>query len=204
MGAFFHPVITMHTFPLGSYMKAVTADDWDAVAQLMESSAAILESAGAQIIICPDNTIHQAFNRVRKKNGTIWLHIADEVAREAQTKGYRKLGLLGTKYLMEGPVYPQILEKYGMSCLIPSADVRNQINNLIFKELVNGIFLNETQIYFEKQIDHMKDQKCDAVVLGCTEIPLIVNPETSSLPTLDSTRILARAALREALINEDS
>ena len=204
MGSFFHPVITMHTFPLGSYIKAISSNDWDAVAALMESSAGILAAAGAQIIICPDNTIHQAFEKIRKKDDTIWLHIAEEVVRKAAKQNFKKLGILGTQYLMEGPVYPQVLEKFGIEYKIPAPETRKRINDFIFTELVNGIFLTETRLYFEHQINKLKERSCDAVILGCTEIPLIVNPDTVALPTLDSTRILARAALDAALQEEQN
>jgi len=183
-------------------MKAISSNDWEAVAALMQSSASILETAGAQIIICPDNTIHQAFEKIPKQGDTIWLHIAEEVAKEAQKQSYTKVGILGTKYLMEGPVYPQVLEKFEIRYEIPSAENRIRINTFIFDELVNGVFLNETRLFFEDQINKLKEQGCDAVVLGCTEIPLIVNPETAVLSTLDSTRILARAALLAALHDE--
>ena len=128
-----------------------------------------------------------------------WLHIAEEVAAEAARQRYRKLALLGTRYLMEGPVYPAKLGPLGMEHLIPGADQRQRIDEIIFDELVNGQFTPEALRYFADVIGRMSDQGCDAVILGCTEIPLLVTPESSPLPTLDSTRILARAALRRAV-----
>jgi aspartate racemase len=138
-----------------------------------------------------------------KKEITIpWLHIAEEVTKEAVGNNFNKIGILGTKFLMEGPVYPEKLKEMGIGYEIPEEDQRNHINKVIFNELVYGIIKEESKAFFLGVIDELKLKGCDSVVLGCTEIPLIVTPEESSLPTLDSTRILARAAL-EYSINQD-
>lgn len=194
----------MHTHPLSEYMQLFEADDWDGVADLMVSSADKVAKAGADFVICPDNTIHQAFDRVVERSSLPWLHIAEEVAAEAARQGYRRLALLGTRYLMEGPVYSAKLAPVGIDHLIPDDGDRQRIDEIIFDELVNGQFTTESRCYFSAVIYRMKDQGCDAVVLGCTEIPLLVTPESSPLPTLDSTRILARAALRWAIGSESS
>ncbi|OPY81294.1 MAG: Aspartate racemase [Syntrophorhabdus sp. PtaU1.Bin058] len=100
---------------------------------------------------------------------------------------------------MTGPVYPEILKKYDISCHIPDEDDRDRIDTIIFRELVNGIFLEGSRQYFNEVIQRLKDRGCDAVILGCTEIPLLVHPGDCPLPILDSTRLLARAALKEAM-----
>jgi aspartate racemase len=199
MGEHRHPEITMHTHPLSEYMVHIRAGNWDAVAQLMLSSARKVAQAGADFAICPDNTIHQAFNLVTPKSPIPWLHIAKAVGEKAKKKGFTHLGILGTKYLMTGPVYPDALEKIGVATEIPEERDREKIDTIIFKELVNGIFPEESRLYFNSVIQTLKHRGCNAVVLGCTEIPLIVNPNDCPLPTLDSTRLLARAALRKAL-----
>jgi aspartate racemase len=199
MGEHLHPEVSMHTYPLAEYMAAIGADDWQAVAGLMVSSANKLASIGAAFAICPDNTIHQAFDLAAKQSPIPWLHIAEEVAKEAQTRGFSRLGILGTRVLMTGPVYPGVLEKYGIGCLIPDPRDQNKINAVIFTELVNGVFLRKSRRLFNRIIEILKDRGCDAAVLGCTEIPLLVDPGDCPLPVLDSTRILARAALRESL-----
>lgn len=198
LGKYSHPEVTMHTHPLSEYMRYIEVGDWDGVAELMVSSGEKVAKAGADFIICPDNTIHQAFERVVEKSSLPWLHIAEEVAREAARQNYRLLGLLGTRYLMEGPVYPAKLAAMGIEHMLPETHERERINEIIFEELVNGRFTAESRGYFTKIIDRLKNQGCDAVVLGCTEIPLLVSPEDSPLPTLDSTRLLARAALKRA------
>ena len=198
MGRQSHPEITMHTYPLSEYMRHIEVDRWDGVAELMLSSAEKLARVGADFIICPDNTIHQAFDRVVDKSSLPWLHIAEEVASEAAGRNYRRLGILGTRYLMEGPVYPTKLAAKKINHSIPDTNERRRINEIIFDELVKGRFTEESRRYFNEVIDRLKDQGCDAAVLACTEIPLLLTEDDSSLPTLDSTRILARAALRRA------
>lgn len=199
MGEHCHPEITMHTFPLSEYMVYIRAGNWDAVSELMIRSAKIVADAGADFIICPDNTIHQAFEVAVSQTTIPWLHIAEVVAKEAQYKGFTNLGILGTKYLMAGPVYPDALKKLGINSQIPNEKQREQIDNIIFGELVNGVFSKKSRLYFNQVIKEFEQAGCDAAVLGCTEIPLLVYANDCPLPTLDSTRLLARAALQEAV-----
>ena len=189
----------MHTHPLSEYMHFVDADDWSGVADLMLSSAEKLASAGADFLICPDNTIHRAFDLMVARSPRPWLHIVEEVAKDARQQGYRRLALLGTRYTMEGPVYPKKLAEFGLEYRVPVPEQRERINQIIFDELVYGEFRPEALEYFTFVIRTLKDEGCDAVVLGCTEIPLLVTPKLSPLPTLDSTRLLARAAVRRAV-----
>ena len=201
MGRHDHPEVSMHTHPLASYMKFIYDNDWAGVAELMLSSAEKLAKAGADFLICPDNTIHQSFDLVAHRSPRPWLHIAQEVANEANRSHHKRLAVLGTRYLMEGPVYPEKLKAAGLEHRIPGVQQREKINQIIFDELVNGQFLPRSLAYFTEVIRALADEGCDAVVLACTEIPLLVTPDTSPLPTLDSTRLLARAALRKAIQN---
>lgn len=194
-----HPEVSMHTHSLAKYMDHIYANRWDGVAELMLSSAKKLRSAGADFLICPDNTIHQALDLAVPRSPLPWLHIAEEVANEAKRQGYHKLGVLGTRYLMEGPVYPQKLKAAGLDYRVPELQQRLEINRIIFDELVLARFLPQSLAYFTNVIRDLANDGCDAVVLGCTEIPLIVTSENSPLPTLDSTRLLARAALKKAI-----
>jgi len=199
LGRHDHPEVSLHSHSLARYMKCIDGGDWAGVAELMMSSAEKLASAGADFLICPDNTIHRAFDLVEHRSARPWLHIAREVAKEAQNRQYRRLAVLGTRYLMEGPVYRDALKAAGIEHRVPGAEQRARINQIIFDELVNGQFLPRSLAYYVEVIRAMKDDGCDAVVLGCTEIPLLVTPESSPLPLLDSTRILARAAVRKAV-----
>lgn len=199
MGSYAHPEVTMHTFSLSEYMRYIESGDWENVAGLMLSSASKVAKVGADFIICPDNTIHQAFDLVISKSPIPWLHIAEEVVAEANRQDHRCLGILGTRFLMEGPVYPDKLTPLGISYRIPEADERERITNIIFNELVNNRLTDESRAYFVGVINRLKSEGCDAVVLGCTEIPLLITQKDSPLPVLDSTRILARAALKRAV-----
>ncbi|MBI4964850.1 MAG: amino acid racemase [Desulfomonile tiedjei] len=202
MGEHMHPEVSMHTHPLGEYMKHIRPGNWEGVAELMLSSVRKLAQIGAQFAICPDNTIHEAFDIVVSKSPIPWLHIAECVAKEAKRQGFTKLAVLGTKYLMTGPVYPLALENHGLAYQIPEEYDREAIDTIIFNELVNGLFHEKSRLYFNSVIQKIKDQGCDAVVLGCTEIPLLIDPNDCPLSTLDSTRLLAKAALEEALNDE--
>jgi aspartate racemase len=199
LGEHAHPEISLHTYPLSEYMKYVTLNDWGSVAELMIASANKLISIGAEILICPDNTIHQSLAIVKEKIYTPWLHIAEEVLTEAKKNNYKNIGVLGTKYLMEGPVYKEKCMESAMGFTIPDQEQRDRINAIIFDELVYGIINEHSKEFFLNTIATLKSQACDCVVLGCTELPLIVFPNESCLPTLDSTRILARAALKRAI-----
>ncbi len=193
-----HPVVTMHTIPLASHMKFIDADRWDDEAQLLLESAHRLAQAGADFLICPDNTAHPAVDLIRDRSPLPWLHIAEEVASVAAGRAYKAVGVLGTRYLMEGPVYPPRLEAAGLRHVIPEKADREIINQIIFDELVCGRFEESARAEFVRIILDLKKKGCDAVALSCTEIPLLIAEADSPLPTLDSTRILARAALREA------
>jgi aspartate racemase len=201
LGPHNHPQITMHTYSLAEYMRHVGTNRWHEAGRLLLSSANILVRAGAQLLICPDNTLHQALDLVREQSPMPWLHIAEEVAAVAAIRRFERLGILGTRYLMEGPVYPGKLAARGIGYETPGADDRERINTIIFNELVYGRFEQRSRRYFEGVIEALAARGCDAVVLGCTEIPLLITEAESPLPAIDSTRTLARAALRETTRN---
>ena len=199
MGEHMHPEVTMHTYPLGLYKGPISAGDWHEVARLMLSSAKKLAQAGADFAVCPDNTNHQAFDLVVEESPIPWIHIAEAVAQEAKALSYRRLGILGTKHLMTGPVYSLRLEQSGIASEIPREDDWEKLDDIIFAELAKGIFTEESRSYVNDVIRKLKDRGCDAAVLACMELPMLVNPEDCPLPTLNPTSLLARAALQEAL-----
>jgi aspartate racemase len=199
LGPHDHPEISMHTHSLAGYMKCIDRGDWQGVGELMLSSADKLAKIGADFLICPDNTIHQALPYIESRLPLPWLHIAEAVAAQAVGRRFRRLGLTGTRYLVESEVYPEKLRARDLEYLCPSPAEREEINRIIFDELVYGVFKPEAIATFHRVMKRMKDEGCDAVVLGCTEIPLLMNDSNSPLPTLDSTRLLARMALRRAV-----
>lgn len=198
LGPHAHPPVSMHTPSLADYVACLEASDLEGVAALMLDSARRLERAGADFLVCPDNTIHQALDRVQPRSPLPWLHIAQVVAREASSRGFRRLGLTGTRWLVESAVYPQACHSAGLECIRPSDERRDRMGRLIMDELVQGVFKPTTVEFFQATIGDFKAAGCDAVILGCTEIPLIIDDGNSPLPTLDSTRLLARAAVRHA------
>jgi aspartate racemase len=199
LGGHDHPEISMHTQPLADYMACIYRADWQAVAELMLSSADKVARIGAKFLICPDNTIHQAMPYVLPRSPLPWLHIAEVVTSEAASRGLRRLGLIGTRWLVDSDVYPEKLMARGMEFVRPLAHERVEINRIIMDELVHGVFKPDAVDYCAQVIERMKERGCDAVVLGCTELPLILNDSNVALATLDSTRLLARAALRRSL-----
>jgi aspartate racemase len=199
MGEHNHPEVTLNSVPLAEHMRHVRAGDWEGLAETLAVSARKVARAGADFAICPDNTYHRAFKFLIPHSPIPWIHIAGAVAEEARRLGYARLGILGTKYLTEGPVYPEALEGFGIESVIPEAEDRERIDEIIFQELVKGVFPEASRLYLNEVASKLKTRGCDAVVLGCTEIPLLVRPDDTPLPTLDSTRLLARAALRRAV-----
>jgi len=199
LGPHGHPEVSLHTPPFSDYVACMDRDDWLGVGELMLESADKLVRVGADFLICPDNTIHRVMDYVAPRSPLPWLHIAEVVAAEAASRGFRKVGLTGTRWLVESEVYPDKLQAHGIEYLQPAPAEREEINRIIMDELVYGEFRPASVACFQAVIERMKDAGCDAVVLGCTEIPLIIDDSNAALPTLDSTRLLARAALATAL-----
>ncbi|MBI3767653.1 MAG: amino acid racemase [Deltaproteobacteria bacterium] len=200
MGRYDHPEISLHSVSFAAYMRAVDAGDWESVADLLLGSVEKLAAIGADFAICPDNTIHQALPFLVPRSPIPWLHIADAVVAEAKRAGFTRLAVLGTRYLMEGPVYAEKLDAAGIERRVPRAEERETINRIIFDELVVNQVTERARAAVHDVIARLRaDEGCDAVVLGCTELPLLVLAESSPLPTLDSTRLLARAAIELAL-----
>lgn len=199
LGHHAHPEISLHGLSLADYEARLERGDWPGVADLMLASADRLAKAGADFLICPDNTIHAAYRYVEPLSPLPWMHIAEVVAGEAASLGLSRLGLIGTRWLIDSQVYPEKLESRGIGWLRPSPRERDEISRIIMHELVEGIFRPAAVAAHQRVIASLKARGADAVVLGCTEIPLIVNDENSPLPVLDSTRLLARAALARAI-----
>jgi aspartate racemase len=195
LGPHAHPEISMHTPSFAEYVRCLETHDVEGVGKLMAASAAKLARAGADFLICPDNTIHESFSVATANSALPWLHIAGVVAAEAQARGYARLGLTGTHWLVASDVYPEQLGRYRIECVRPQDRDRAEMGRIIMDELVSGIVKPDSVAYCLGVIAKFRDDGCDAAVLGCTELPLIIGDHNSPLPTLDSTRLLARAAL---------
>jgi aspartate racemase len=204
LGAHAHPEVSLHSQSLANYVACLERGDWPGVAELMLASAEKLAKTGADILICPDNTIHQALPLVEPRSPRPWLHIAEVVAAHAAERGFRCVGLTGTAWLIDSAVYPDKLAARGLGCVRPTPAERDEMQRIIMDELVCGTVKPSSLVSLQHVIARMKDAGCDAVVLGCTELPLLLDDTNSPLPTLDSTRLLARAALRQACHRADT
>ena len=188
----------MHTLSFARYRRLSERQDWRATSELLLTSAKKLAKIGADFLICPANTPHLAFPYFESRSPLPWLHIVDVVADEALRRGFHRIGILGTRYTMQSSLYADRFAPRGLEALSPSADECATINRFIYDELVRGVCTPAATEYHQQVIARLKSEGCDAVVLGCTEIPLIIGDANSALPTLDSTRLLAHAALRRA------
>ncbi len=200
LGPHAHPEVLLHGHSFADYVVCLDRGDWPGVGALMLDSARKLAAAGARFLICPDNTLHAALPHVEPESPLPWLHIAEVVAEEARARGFRRVGLLGTRWLVDGETYPDKLGARGLGFVRPTESERAEVHRIIMDELVRGVFRPEAVAALRRVIGRLADAGCDAVVLGCTELPLVLDDDTTSpLPTLDSTRLLARAALRRAV-----
>ena len=201
LGPHMHPNIVMSAVPMALSLPGWEANDHAEVAKFITQGVRRVADAGADFYVCPDNTAHIVLEQIADGLPLPGLHIAEVVCDEISANGWKQVGLLGTRWTMTGPVYENALKKRGLERLIPDEPTRERLNTAIFDELCNGIFEPRTTDLFLRAIDDLKSRGAECVILGCTEIPLIVTPENSSLPTVDSTRLLAKYAVREA-INE--
>jgi aspartate racemase len=204
LGRHAHPEVSLHHHSFADYLANMDRGNWKGVADMMLSSAEKLAKIGADFLICPDNSFHLAWAELEPRSPLPWLHIADEVTAEARRQGRKRVGLTGARDTMQGAMYPDKLRAAGIECVIPRAEQRVRIDRIIIDELVCGNYTPAALRYFQEVIADLKTQGCDAVVLGCTEIPILVKPQDSALPTLDSTRLLALAALRRAVARKQS
>ena len=201
LGPHMHPPIIVSAVPMGLSLPGWQNDDHPAIAKNLSLGVQQVANAGADFYVCPDNTAHIVLEQIAAELPIPGLHIAEVVCREITAKGFKQVGLLGTTWTMTGPVYARALDMRGLERLIPAEPVREQLNAAIFDELCLGIFKTQTTELFLAAIDDLRLKGAECVILGCTEIPLIISPENSSLPVLDSTRLLAKHAVAEA-VNE--
>ncbi|MEQ9426421.1 MAG: amino acid racemase [Cyclobacteriaceae bacterium] len=200
-GAHMHPNIVMSAIPMGLSMPGWEEDNHDEVAKYLLEGINQVADAGADFFICPDNTAHIVLEKVIDKSPIPGLHIAQVVGHQIKLEGWKNVGLLGTKWTMTGSVYANALKSNNLNLVVPNKETRGQINAAIFDELCQGIFGDETVELFHKTINNLRERGAECVILGCTEIPLIVSENSSSLPVLDSTRLLARQAVKIAASN---
>lgn len=199
LGAHAHPDIVMDIEAMGASMEDWARGDHALIAERFRRASIRLAVAGAEFFICPDNTAHMALETAPRRMALPGLHIAEIVAEEAARRGFAKIGITGTLWTMEGPVYPGTFARRGLAHAAPPRAAREDIQRIIFDELVRGKVLDASRERLAAIVGDLKREGCDAVVLGCTELPMLLDDTTSPLPVLDSTRLLARAAVDVAL-----
>lgn len=199
LGPHMHPNLVLSAIPMGLSMPSWESGNYGEVARHLKDGVEQVAKGGADFFICPDNTAHLVLENIVSELPIPGLHIADVVCQEIMANGWKKVALLGTKWTMTGSVYANALKSRGLIAMTPVNSVQEAINNAIFEELCVGIFKPNTVDLFVKAIETLKQEGAECVILGCTEIPLIITPENSPLPVLDSTRLLAKQAVKLAL-----
>lgn len=199
LGPHMHPNIVLSAIPMGLSMPAWESDNYQEIAEHLSNGVNEVTKSGAEFFICPDNTGHIVLEKIIHTLPIPGLHIADVVCQEILDNNWGKVALLGTKWTMTGMVYSNAFMKNGLERFIPDEPDRTKINNAIFEELCQGVFESDTIDHFIRTIESLKNMGAECVVLGCTEIPLIIDSENSPLPILDSTRLLAEKAVQLAL-----
>lgn len=199
LGEYNHPRVTLHSIPMAEWMPDLNSGDYRAVGDLMLASARVVADAGADFAICPDNSCHLSWPHFIHRSPIPWLHIGEVVADQARQKGWKTAGLLGTRFTMSGPMYRDAFWAKGMEVVTPSTEDQRLVDSVIWDELVHGKFPESSRLRYNEVIARLKARGCDCAILGCTEIPLLVRPDDCPLPTLDSTRLLAAAAVRHAI-----
>ena len=197
LGPHEHPEVSLHAVSFAGHVRLMERNDWAGVGEILLRSAEKLAQIGADFVICPDNTAHLGLDLVRSRLPIPWLHIVDAVVEAAVKRGFRRAGLLGTGAMVNSTLYPEKLRAAGLDFRRPAADDREAVDRIIFSDLVYGRLTQEARDVLHAAIVRLKDDGCDTVILGCTELPLVVTGD-APLPVLDSTRLLARAALQRA------
>lgn len=199
LGPHQHPEITLSILPMGPSLELYQRKDLSAVAAYLARTVQRLADAGCDFFVCPDNTAHMALELPGVPLPLPGLHIAEIVAQQAKAEGRTCVGLLGTRWTMEGPVYPAAFTRHGIAMRTPAPADRALVDEVIFSQLTQGRLVEASRTEYIRIIDGLNRAGCDAVALSCTEIPLLITPDVSPLPTLDSTRLLAREAVATAL-----
>ena len=198
-GDYGYPEIIIYSVSFQPYVDWPNEDRWDLVAQGLSQAAQRLEAAGADFIIIATNTMHIVFDQVQASVNVPMLSLLDAVGEAILARGQKTVGLLGTKFAMEKTFYHEALAQKGITVLTPEAEDREYVNNVIYAELVAGQIRAESRAGFVAIIEKLAKRGAQGVILGCTEIPLLVNEADAGIPLFDTTSIHAEATLNYAL-----
>lgn len=179
------------------------ANRWDELTEMMVAAGEQLKAGGADFIVIATNTMHVMAAEIEARTGLPVLHIAEVTGQKIAAQGLRRVALLGTKFTMEGDFYRQVLrEKFGIEVIIPEAGERDLVHRVIYQELCLGLVRSESREAYQKVIHGLAQRGAEGVILGCTEIPLLIHSEDADIPVFDTTRIHAEAAVELALAGE--
>ena len=200
VGGFASCECIMYSVDFAQIEKLQHEGDWVALDTLMAEAAQKLYKAGADIIVLCTNTMHLCSEAILKAVPIPFLHIAAATGTSIQSKGLKKVGLLGTNFTMEKDFYKQVLkDQYDIETLIPSKENRNEVHRIIYEELVFGVLKDESREIYKSIISRLQQNGAEGIILGCTEIPLLIKAEDVTIPVFDTTTIHAEAAVHWAL-----
>jgi aspartate racemase len=191
--------IVIYSVNFGEIKTLTEADRWDDIERLMCEAARKLEEAGADCLLIGANTMHRIADAIQAAVSIPVLHVAEEAGKEIKKKGLTNVALLGTKYTMQLDFYKNKLAAQGINTIIPGEEEIAFINHAIYNEMGKGVFLPETKARFLTIIDDLAKEGAQGIVLGCTEIPILVKQADCSVPLFDTTRIHSAAAVDFAL-----
>jgi len=199
LGENIHPTITLHTTSFNDILKAQKDSNWEKVSEICLGSIKVLKNAEADFVIIPANSIHYAYDLMKIKSPIPILSIVDVVLSECLEKKYKKVGILGIGITMSGDLYTKPLEDNDVEAFVPTEENQRILNEIIYKEIVLGIKNEESIRKVVTIIQDLKHQGVEAVILGCTELPLVITEDNSPLPVIDTTTLLAIKAVEKAL-----
>lgn len=195
-----HPRVSVHNEPLAQYIAALREQNWHVTGTLLRRSAELLARCGAQFCLTPDNAVQHAVHLAEVGSPVPWLTMTDLVARAVEADKRRVVGLIGTKLVMSSSTYQTYLGLKGVQLLTPSDEDADALEGIIFSELIYGRIRTGSQRRVLAIVERLADRGCEAVILGCSEAPLLVTPENSKVPVYDATDILAEGAVRHAMV----
>jgi aspartate racemase len=193
------PRVSLHNEPFSDYLAALRNQDWHAVGELLRRSAQILARCGAEFCLTPDNAVQHGIHLAEAGSPIPWVMMPDLVAAAAVRDGRSVLGLIGTRMVTTGSTYQTLLGIRGIRVLAPQPDQIEEMDRIIFQELIFGRIRPASQRAVMGIIDGLAEQGCEGVILACSEAPLLVTPENSRLPVYDTADLLAQGALQRSM-----
>ena len=200
LGGLHSAKILLHSFDFAEIEALQMSGDWHASGELLADAAARLEQAGADMILIGTNTMHKVAPQVEERVTIPLIHIVDTIAGEAKRQGHSKLGLIGSAFTMEQDFYKSRMQgQYGLEVIVPDEKGRRHVHDIIYNELCRGVITDTSREIYLDVCEALRAAGADAIILGCTEIGLLIDANHTDIPLLDSTQIHADAAVTLAI-----